>query len=80
MAWHIFLCSCFSDTRLTGADGRRGRLEVFHNNEWGTVCDDEFGQREAKVVCEQLGFPNARVDLTYKLPSSVPIPNKVFTS
>ena len=75
-----FFFLCFSVVRLTGADGRRGRLEVFHNNEWGTVCDDSFGQSEGKVVCEQLGFLDAEVNVTYKLPSPAPTINKVSTS
>ena len=46
------------DLRLTGG-GNRGRLQVYHNDRWGAVCDDGFGQEEADVACWQLGFPGA---------------------
>ncbi|XP_072167287.1 scavenger receptor cysteine-rich domain-containing group B protein-like [Diadema setosum] len=45
------------DLRLAGSSwSGRGRVEIYHNNEWGTVCDDGWGQDEAEVVCRQLGF------------------------
>jgi len=49
--------SCFSEVRLVdGNSGSKGRLEVYHNGRWGTVCDDGFNDEAATVVCYSLGY------------------------
>lgn len=66
MQRHTLLCQNFTfqgDIRLVGGVCRmQGRLEVFFNGEWGTVCDDFFDYKGARVVCRQLG---ARYNLLF---------------
>lgn len=28
---------------------------MFHDQQWGTVCDDRWGPKQAEVICRELG-------------------------
>ena len=43
--------------RLQGGDySNQGRVEVYCNAQWGTICNNGFGHAEAQTICRQLGY------------------------
>uniref|UniRef100_A0A3Q3WY76 Soluble scavenger receptor cysteine-rich domain-containing protein SSC5D n=1 Tax=Mola mola TaxID=94237 RepID=A0A3Q3WY76_MOLML len=45
--------------RLKNGTRCSGRVEVFHDGQWGTVCDDKWGMQEATVTCREMNCGNA---------------------
>ncbi|XP_072806474.1 macrophage scavenger receptor types I and II isoform X1 [Vicugna pacos] len=43
--------------RLVGGSGpHEGRVEIFHDGQWGTICDDRWELRVGQVICRSLGY------------------------
>ena len=47
---------------VDGTVRKEGRLEIYHDREWGTICDDFWTREEADLSCRLLGYDGAVED------------------
>ena len=42
----------------TLSQNNKGRVEVYYNNDWGTICNKGWTDKSAKVACKMLNYEN----------------------
>ncbi|XP_050767076.1 antigen WC1.1-like [Gymnogyps californianus] len=49
------ICSEFVALRLENSDGCSGRLQVFYNGTWGSICSNSMTLDTVSLACQELG-------------------------
>ena len=60
MKFELMICTVRIGRLVGGTGKHEGRIEVYINAKWGTVCDDQFDIKDGHVACKQMGFRGAK--------------------
>ncbi|CAC5401410.1 unnamed protein product [Mytilus coruscus] len=76
------LCEVYVKVRLVdGSHSLEGRVEIYVDGTWGTICDDAFGEEEARVICGMIGYSKMGKipkTITYEVRRSIPYSSAYF--
>ena len=68
MLFVVLLAYAEGALRLEGSEAPyEGRLEIYHNGVWGTICSHGFDNRDATVACRSLGLGLVVVLLLFEI-------------
>ncbi|XP_052763290.1 deleted in malignant brain tumors 1 protein-like [Mya arenaria] len=56
-------CRPHTPIRLTNGTKYSGRVEIEYEGKWGTICDRDFDENDAKVICRMLGYNTRSVEV-----------------
>ena len=62
LKWKTWCLKCiyFPTVRLGGETyATHGLVQVYHNKAWGWICNQQWDDKDADVVCKGLGYENA---------------------
>ncbi|XP_041368790.1 deleted in malignant brain tumors 1 protein-like [Gigantopelta aegis] len=52
--------TCFTKARLYGSSSNYGQAQIYVNDQWLTVCDTNFDNNAAKVMCKSMGYSDGK--------------------
>ena len=51
MSKMVLIATMVDALAKSGSDIMAGRVEVFHNEQWGTLCNDNWRDKDTSVIC-----------------------------
>ena len=62
----IYIIYTYLVQLVGGSLPNEGRIEVYYNGEWGTVCSNGWDDSDSSLVCAQLGFKSSTISNTFE--------------